>query len=105
MNKKELVVRLSKTVGLSQARSMKVINALFDAEEGTGILVQEILAGNKVTIPGFGTFGAKVRAGRRGVNPSTGTHMEIKPKRHAYFKVGKNLKEKVLAAEGEAGQA
>ena len=71
---------------------MEIVNALFDAENGTGILVKEIIADNKVTIPGFGTFGVKTRKGRRGVNPSTQAHMEIAPKRHVFFKVGKNLK-------------
>lgn len=102
MNKKELVGRLAKATGLSQVKALSVLNALFDAEGGGGILVQELLAGNKVTLPGFGTFGVKMRAARRGVNPSTNTHMNIVAKRHAYFKVGKNLKERILALQESA---
>lgn len=92
MNKKELVAKLAKATSISQVKAMQIINALFDAENGTGILVQEITANHKVTIPGFGTFGVKTRKARRGVNPSTQQHMEIASKRHVFFKAGKNLK-------------
>jgi DNA-binding protein HU-beta len=95
MNKKELVAQLAKATGLSQAKTGEVVNALFDVD-GKGLLVQAILAGDKVTIPGFGTFGAKMRAARKGVNPSTHEKMDIVSKRHVYFKVGKNLKELAL---------
>lgn len=102
MNKKELVGRLAKATSISQVKALEIVNALFDAEGGSGILVQELLGGEKITLPGFGTFGVKIRAARRGVNPSTNTHMQIVAKRHAYFKVGKNLKERILAQQDAA---
>lgn len=96
MNKKELVAQVAKVSGLSQQKTLAVINALFDAEEGKGVLVRTILGGEKVTIPGFGTFGTKMRAARRGVNPTTHQYIQIVSKRHVFFKVGKNLKELAL---------
>ena len=38
MNKKELVNKLAKQTGLTQAKAMEVVNALFEAENGKGIL-------------------------------------------------------------------
>lgn len=95
MNKKELVAKLAKVTGLSQAKSAEVLNALFDAESGKGIFATELDAGRKVTIPGFGTFGTKSRSKRTGTNPANGTPIEIAAKKYAFFKAGKTLRERV----------
>ena len=95
MNKKELAARLAKKTGLSQVKAMEVVNAIFAAESGQGIIAVELDAGRKVTIPGFGTFGTKRRAERIGTNPATGAKINIPAKNHAYFKPGKTLRERV----------
>jgi DNA-binding protein HU-beta len=95
MNKKELVAKLAKKTSLTQAQALDVINALFDAESGKGIFAVELDAGRKVTIPGFGTFGTKARAARKGTNPATGKKIEIAAKKYAFFKPGKTLRERV----------
>lgn len=96
MNKKELIAKLAKSTGLSQSKAGEVVNALFDAEPGKGIIAIELDAGRKVTIPGFGTFGTKSRAARTGTNPATGKPISIQAKKYAYFKPGKTLKERVV---------
>lgn len=105
MNKKELVVQLAKATGLSQVKTAQVVNALFETEGNKGILVQAIEKGEKITIPGFGTFGVKQRAARVGTNPSSGKRMQIASKRYAYFKAGKLLKELVLSGSNAADEA
>ncbi len=95
MNKKEMAAKLAKTCGLSQAKAAEVINAIFDARPGKGIIAVELDAGRKVTIPGFGTFGTRKRAARPGTNPSTGAKIQIPAKTLPYFKAGKTLKERV----------
>ncbi len=95
MNKKELTAKLAKTTGLSQAKAAEVLNALFDADPGKGIIAIELDAGRKVTVPGFGTFGTKKRAARTGTNPATGKKINITAKSYAYFKPGKTLRERV----------
>lgn len=95
MNKKEMIAKLAKNTGLTQAKASEVLNALFDAESGKGIIAVELDAGNKVTIPGFGTFGSKKRAARPGTNPANGTKIAIAAKTYAYFKPGKTLRERV----------
>jgi DNA-binding protein HU-beta len=97
MNKKELIAKLAKSTGLSQSKSSEVLNALFDAD-AAGILATELRSGNKVTIPGFGTFGTKTRAGRTGTNPASGEKINISAKRYAFFKAGKTLREGVAEA-------
>lgn len=95
MNKKEMAAKLAKQTGLSQAKAGDVINAIFDARPGKGIIAVELDAGRKVTIPGFGTFGSKTRAARVGTNPSTGAKINIAAKKYPYFRAGKTLKERV----------
>lgn len=97
MNKKELIAKLAKTTGLSQAKAGEVLNALFDADSGKGILAVELDNGHKVTIPGFGTFGTKSRAERVGTNPANGEKIQIEAKKYAFFKPGKTLRERVAS--------
>jgi DNA-binding protein HU-beta len=95
MNKKELIAKLAKSTGLSQAKAGEVLNALFDADSGKGLIAIELDAGHKVTIPGFGTFGTKKRAARTGTNPANGQKITIDAKAYAFFKPGKTLRERV----------
>jgi DNA-binding protein HU-beta len=95
MNKKEMVAKLAKQAGLSQAKASEVVDCIFDANPGKGIIAVELDAGRKVTIPGFGTFGTKHRAARTGTNPATGQKIQIAAKSYAYFKPGKTLRDRI----------
>jgi DNA-binding protein HU-beta len=95
MNKGEMAAKLAEKTGLSKVKSLEVLNALFSAEKGEGIIAVELDTGNKVVIPGFGTFGTRKRAARTGTNPSTRKKIKIAAKKHAFFKPGKTLRERV----------
>ncbi len=95
MNKKEMIAKLAKNTGLSQAKAGEVLNNIFSADNGKGIIAVELDAGRKVTIPGFGTFGSKSRAARTGTNPANGKKINISARSYAYFKPGKTLRERV----------
>ncbi len=95
MNKKELAAKVAKSTGLSQAKAAEVVNAIFDARAGKGIIASELDAGRKVTIPGFGTFGTRRRAARTGTNPATKAKIQIAAKTYPFFRAGKTLKERV----------
>lgn len=95
MTKKEMAAKLAKKTGLSVARATEVINAIFDATPGNGIIAVELDAGRKVTIPGFGTFETRSRAQREGTNPATGEKITIPARKYAHFKPGKTLRERV----------
>ncbi len=95
MNKKELAAKVAKKTGLSQAKAAEVVNAIFDARSGRGIIATELDAGKKVTIPGFGTFGTRNRKARTGTNPTTGKPLQIPARTYPFFRPGKTLKERV----------
>ncbi|MCD6454729.1 MAG: HU family DNA-binding protein [Candidatus Aminicenantes bacterium] len=95
MTKTELAKKLAKKTGISQAKALEVVNAIFDANPGKGIIATELDAGRKVIIPGFGTFMTRHRKAREGRNPATGKTIKIPAKNYVVFRPGKTLKERV----------
>ena len=62
VNKTELVKELAKSTDLSQAKAADVVDALFDAEKG--LIANQLKNGDKLVIPGFGSFFARKREER-----------------------------------------
>lgn len=86
MNKVELIAAVSKKTGLSKGEVSASINAMVD-------LVSNALASDeKVTITGFGAFDVGRRQARRGVNPHSGSHIDIPELRLPRFRAGKALR-------------
>lgn len=63
------------------------VKALFEA------IKDEVKAGNKVDIAGFGSFVASDRAARTGRNPQTGEVIQIAAKKSPTFKASKTFKD------------
>lgn len=95
MTKKEMAAKLAKSCDLSQAKSLEVINAIFETNSGHGIIAVELDAGRKVTLPGFGSFATRRTKARTGRNPATGAAIEIAARTVPTFKAGKGLKDRV----------
>ncbi len=86
MNKTELIAAMAEKGGLTKVDARKAFDAFVAAT------VEELKAGNKVSIPGFGTFAVVDRPARMGVNPrKPGVKVKIPAKRVAKFKAGKGL--------------
>ncbi|NLF16523.1 MAG: HU family DNA-binding protein [Lentisphaerae bacterium] len=95
MNKTELTEKLAKMTGLPKVKAGEVVDALFDARPGKGIIAIELDKGRKVAIPGFGTFSSRSRKARKGRNPATGKAITIAAKNYPVFRAGKTLKDRV----------
>lgn len=96
MTKKEMAQALAQQCDLSQQKALEILSALFDTADGKGIIASELdKQGEKVTIPGFGTFSTRVRKARTGKNPGSNEEIKIPARRYAYFTPGKTLKERV----------
>ncbi len=89
MNKGDLIESVAKQSGLSKADAGRAVDAVLDSITGT------LMTGDKVTLPGFGTFSTSKRAARQGRNPLTGATIQIKAKTVAKFKAGSKLTEAV----------
>lgn len=89
MNKTELVDSIAESAGIPKTAAKKALDSVIDA------ISNALAEGDSVGITGFGTFSTLERQKRMGVNPATGKKMEIKAKRVAKFKPGKELKDLV----------
>lgn len=87
MNKKELIVSVAAKSGLTQKDAGKALEGL------TLAIADALKAGEKLAIPGLGTFEVRERAARTGRNPRTGEEVTIAAKRYPAFKAGKALKD------------
>ena len=87
MNKRELVEAVAESTGQTKSGAEGALDAIVDAISGA------LAAGDKVTLPGFGTFEVRERAARSGRNPQTGEAMEIAASRSAAFKPASALKQ------------
>ena len=89
MNKSELIENLAEKKGLSYKKAEEIINTIFDA------MTNALLVGERIEIRGFGSFVIKEYKGYTGRNPKTGVNIAVNPKKLPFFKVGKELKERV----------
>lgn len=89
MNKGELVDSIAKQSGMTKVDSAKALDATLDAITGA------LMTGDKVTLPGFGTFSTSKRDARTGRNPKTRQEIKIPAKTVAKFKAGKKLADAV----------
>ncbi len=86
MTKNELVEFIAAKAGLTKADANRALEETLEGIQ-TGLKKE-----GKVTLVGFGTFSAKKRAAREGINPLTKQPLKIAAKTVASFKAGKNLK-------------
>ncbi|MFA9462342.1 integration host factor subunit beta [Thiohalorhabdus methylotrophus] len=90
MTKSELIDRVCEQLDYLTRKDAEVaVNTLFD------YLGEQIASGRRIELRGFGSFGTKSRAARRGRNPKTGETVEVPPKQVPFFRAGKSLREQV----------
>ena len=87
MSKTELVEFIAKHAGLTKADATRALDATIAGV--TAGLKKE----GKVSLVGFGTFSAKKRPARTGINPLTKATIKIPAKTVASFKAGSKLKD------------
>lgn len=90
MTKSELIQLLvDRNPQLHSSDIEKLVSTVFD--EITTALVR----GDRVELRGFGAFSVRERESRTGRNPRTGDQVEVPAKRTPFFKVGKDLRERI----------
>lgn len=87
MSKTELVDFIAEKAGLTKADAARALDATICG------ITQGLKKDGKVALVGFGTFSAKKRAARDGINPLTKEPLHIDAKTVASFKAGSKLKD------------
>lgn len=59
-------------------------------------IIAALRNGDGVELRGFGSFRLRDRRGRVGRNPRSGESIQVPPKRVVYFKLGKELRSKLI---------
>ncbi len=89
MTKSELIEAIANELKLPKGKAELIVNCVFDSMEVA------LKRGERIEIRGFGSFEIRHYKAYEGRNPRTGTKVEVRPKRLPFFKVGKELKERV----------
>ena len=89
MNKSQLIEALAKAENLALKKAEEIVNTDF------GDMETALIDGQRVEIRGFGSFKIKHYQGYKGRNPKTGEVINVAEKKLPFFKVGKELKERV----------
>ena len=87
MGKTEWVEFIAAKAGLSKADAHRAVDAFVDG------VVEGLKKEGRVALVGFGTFNAKKREARDGINPLTKEPLHIPAKTVASFKAGSKLKD------------
>ena len=95
MTKSELIEKLAQAEGVSARAAELAVNTVLKSME------EALVKGSRIEIRGLGSFKVKTYGARRGTNPKTGEPIQVAPKRLPFFKVGKELKDR-LNGKGES---
>lgn len=90
MNKSNLIDLLEKKItNLSRREVEMIVETIFNQ------MKDALVKGDRIEIRGFGSFEVRVREPRQGRNPKTGASVYVNTRKVPFFKVGKELKERV----------
>ena len=88
MNKAGLIEKIADNTSSNRKEVEKIVDNFLTT------IIEELLAGRKVNIVGFGSFESKTRHARAGINPQNPTQRITIPEvKVAKFKTGKTLKD------------
>ena len=93
MNKSELIEALAQEINIPHREAAAITNTVIDT------MTEALANGESIEIRGFGSFVIKEYGSYEGRNPKTGKKIKVKPKKLPFFKVGKELREKVNAGK------
>ena len=99
VTKSDLIETVANKLHLPKGKAELIVNCIFDSMEDS------LKKGERIEIRGFGSFEIRHYKAYEGRNPRTGDPVGVQPKRLPFFKVGKELKERVNAAAEKQKQA
>lgn len=92
MKKDEIVQAVAEAAGISKAEADRALSAVVDTITG------QVAAGEKIQVPGLGTFEPRERSAREGRNPQTGETIKIAATTVPGFKAAAAFKQSVAGA-------
>jgi DNA-binding protein HU-beta len=96
VNKSDLVSRVTARLDGDRRAAVAAVNGVLEE------IQQSLARGERVTLPGFGTFDRRERGPRTGRNPATGETIRIGATVAPVFRAGAGLRQVVTQAAGTA---
>jgi integration host factor subunit beta len=93
MNRSELIENVAKERNLPRRQAEKAVTAIFES------ISSAMMENDRVEIRGFGSFTTRHYGAYTGRNPRTGEPVPVASKRMPFFKVGKELRERLNPEE------
>jgi len=93
MTKSQIIEALAKAEGITVKAAEIAVDAAINS------ITNALVHGNRVEIRGLGSFKVKKYDGYDGRNPRSGEKIEVKPKKLPFFRVGKELKDRLNGAK------
>lgn len=87
MNNSDLIYAVATSTGSTKADAKKNVDAVVAA------ISNSLVAGNEVSLSGFGKFKVNDRPAREGRNPATGETIQIAASKQVKFSASKTLKD------------
>jgi len=89
MTRRELIAAVAAAEGITIKEAEMAVKTVFASME------RALTEYGRIEIRGFGSFKVKSYRSYQGRNPRTGDSIQVKSKKLPFFKVGKELKERV----------
>lgn len=86
-SKADIVDHIANSADMTKKQAGEAFDAAIE------VISKSLKKGERVQIPGFGSFAVSKRAARKGRNPATGATITIKASKNVRFKAGKELKD------------
>jgi integration host factor subunit beta len=98
ITKKELIDRIAERTQAKRVTVKSIIQAFLDE------IVRELCDDNRLEFRDFGVFETRTRAARVAQNPKTLERVEVPAKRTVKFKMGRLMKENLIAPPLESAE-
>ena len=92
MKKDEFVQTIAESADISKAEAERALSAVVDT------ITSQVASGEKLQIPGLGTFEPRERSAREGRNPQTGETIQIAATTTPGFKAATAFKQAVAGS-------
>ena len=90
LTKADLSHHLMKRLEIGKREADLLVNTFLES------IIESLSTGEGIELRGFGSFRLRDRKARSGRNPRSGARVEIPPKGVVYFKLGKELRSKLI---------
>jgi len=90
LTKADLSGHLMENLGMGKRAANLLVATFLES------IIESLRSGEGVELRGFGSFRLRDRKARQGRNPRSGESIHVAPKRVVYFKLGKELRSKLI---------